>query len=49
MEKNLKKSKEVYKWFTLLHNKNQHNIVSQLYSNKKWFLKIQKKKDIHHL
>ena len=29
-----KKNSYTYKWFTLLYNRNQHNIVKQLYSNK---------------
>ena len=29
----------VYSWFTLLHGRNYHNIVKQLYSNKKKFSK----------
>ena len=41
MEKNIKKEcLYVYNWVTLLYSRDWHNIVNQLYFNKKFFKEI---------
>ena len=35
MEKNMKKNVYVYNWVAVLYSRNQHNIVNQVFFNKK--------------